>query len=401
MKLPKLSNISVDGSTVGDLYFPQTKFLLPFDGTNGATSTTDSSNSNHTVTFNGTTQISTAQSKFGGSSLYVPNSATQGVYANGAGSTIQLTGDFTIEWWVYRVQVTLANSMVLGPIYGMQGGTNIGGYGMVFPYYYSPISTSEGQVYASSNGSSWDIASGTTLGTGSLGTVGQWVHMAMVRSGTTWSYYVDGTRTYTGTLGSGTISTSTGTYMHLGRAWGNGGTSAEGYYDDFRITQGQARYTGASFTVPTTAHLTSAGDVNKQILINSTADGVAIGTGGINQARVAKAWCNFDGDGTVSIRGSYNVSSVTDNGTGDYTVNFSTAMSDTNFVASITSADIDDNGSRVGQSVPFVGSGNSGGVYANKGVTTSSCRIHICYTVGNSGLTLEDIDYVHALFFGN
>jgi len=327
---PDINQFKVVGSTVGDLYFPQTKLLLPFDGTNGATSTTDSSNSNHTVTFNGTTQISTAQSKFGGSSLYVPNSATQGVYANGAGSTIQLTGDFTIEWWVYRVQVTLANSMVLGPIYGMQGGTNISGYGMVFPYYYSPVSTSEGQIYASSNGSSWDIANGTTLGTGSLGTVGQWVHMAMVRSGTTWSYYVDGTRTYTGTLGSGTISTSTGTYMHLGRAWGNGGTSAEGYYDDFRITQGQARYTGASFTVPTTAHLTSAGDVNKQILVNEAADGVAIGTGGINQARIAKVWCGIDMS-TASINDSYSVSSITDNGAGDFTITFTTAMSSADY----------------------------------------------------------------------
>jgi hypothetical protein len=45
----------------------------------------------------------------------------------------------------------------------------------------------------------------------------------------------------------------------------------------------------------------------------------------------ARAWVNFDGDGTVSVRGSANVSSVTDQGTGDYTVNFSTAMSDTNF----------------------------------------------------------------------
>ena len=45
----------------------------------------------------------------------------------------------------------------------------------------------------------------------------------------------------------------------------------------------------------------------------------------------ARSWVNFDGDGTVSVRASGNVSSVSDNGTGDYTVNFSTAMSDTNF----------------------------------------------------------------------
>lgn len=46
----------------------------------------------------------------------------------------------------------------------------------------------------------------------------------------------------------------------------------------------------------------------------------------------AKAWVNFNGTGTVSVRASYNVSSVTDNGTGDYTVNFTDALSDENYV---------------------------------------------------------------------
>jgi len=44
-----------------------------------------------------------------------------------------------------------------------------------------------------------------------------------------------------------------------------------------------------------------------------------------------KAWVNFNGTGTVAIRASYNVSSITDNGTGDYTVNFTTALSDANY----------------------------------------------------------------------
>jgi hypothetical protein len=44
-----------------------------------------------------------------------------------------------------------------------------------------------------------------------------------------------------------------------------------------------------------------------------------------------RAWVNFDGTGTVAIRGSGNVSSITDNGTGDYTVNFTTAMPDANY----------------------------------------------------------------------
>ena len=47
-----------------------------------------------------------------------------------------------------------------------------------------------------------------------------------------------------------------------------------------------------------------------------------------------RAWVNFDGTGTVAIRGSGGVSSITDNGTGDYTVNFSSAMTDANFSAS-------------------------------------------------------------------
>lgn len=47
----------------------------------------------------------------------------------------------------------------------------------------------------------------------------------------------------------------------------------------------------------------------------------------------SKAWVNFNGTGTVAIRASYNVSSITDNGTGDYTVNFTTAMPDANYAA--------------------------------------------------------------------
>ena len=45
----------------------------------------------------------------------------------------------------------------------------------------------------------------------------------------------------------------------------------------------------------------------------------------------AKAWVNFNGTGTVAIRRAFNVSSITDNGTGDYTVNFTTAMVDANY----------------------------------------------------------------------
>ncbi len=49
-----------------------------------------------------------------------------------------------------------------------------------------------------------------------------------------------------------------------------------------------------------------------------------------------KAWVNFNGTGTVAIRASYNVSSITDNGTMDYTINFATALPDANYAAIIT-----------------------------------------------------------------
>ena len=51
----------------------------------------------------------------------------------------------------------------------------------------------------------------------------------------------------------------------------------------------------------------------------------------------AKAWVNFNGTGTVAIRASGNVSSITDHAVGQYTVNFTTAMPDVNYSACITS----------------------------------------------------------------
>jgi hypothetical protein len=61
-------------------------------------------------------------------------------------------------------------------------------------------------------------------------------------------------------------------------------------------------------------------------------NGTAIGT-------LCRAWVNFNGTGTVAIRASFNVSSITDNGTGDYTVNFITAMPDANYSVSGSAGD--------------------------------------------------------------
>jgi len=50
------------------------------------------------------------------------------------------------------------------------------------------------------------------------------------------------------------------------------------------------------------------------------------------------AWVNFNGTGTVAIRAAMNVASITDNGSGDYTINFTAPMPDTNYAAVGTSS---------------------------------------------------------------
>ena len=57
------------------------------------------------------------------------------------------------------------------------------------------------------------------------------------------------------------------------------------------------------------------------------------GYGSVATAYACRAWVNFNGTGTVAIRGSGNVSSITDNGAGNYTINFTTAMPDVNYSA--------------------------------------------------------------------
>jgi len=67
------------------------------------------------------------------------------------------------------------------------------------------------------------------------------------------------------------------------------------------------------------------------ISVGGLPDGVITTDDLASTVPVAKAWVNFNGTGTVAIRGQYNVSSITDNNTGDYTVNFTTAMPDANY----------------------------------------------------------------------
>ena len=68
-----------------------------------------------------------------------------------------------------------------------------------------------------------------------------------------------------------------------------------------------------------------------EIRANTVSDAAGTGPATLTGQYAAKAWVNFNGTGTVAIRDSENVSSITDNGTGDYTVNFSNAFANSNY----------------------------------------------------------------------
>lgn len=103
-----------------------------------------------------------------------------------------------------------------------------------------------------------------------------------------------------------------------------------------------------------------------------------------------RAWVNFNGTGTVAIRGSGNVSSITDNGVGDYTVNFSTTMQDSNYC--VTSALAKNNNT--------ADANNNTSSPGINNLTTSSFRV-VTGAPGDSGNTgiNDDAMFVHLSVF--
>jgi hypothetical protein len=77
-------------------------------------------------------------------------------------------------------------------------------------------------------------------------------------------------------------------------------------------------------------------DAKLNLTANSQEIKDALNAGGSAPIYACRAWVNFNGTGTVAIRASGNVSSITDNGTGSYTVNFTTAMPDVSYVVEAT-----------------------------------------------------------------
>jgi len=153
------------------------------------------------------------------------------------------SGDFTIELWWYPTSTTRQ-----GIYHGSFGADWCVGID------YSSVSTNQKVgIWASSNGSSWNLINadggGNGIGTTSL-TQNAWNHIAYVRNGTTWMLFVNGNRDLNLTGISGSI-VNRATYRKAIGAWYSSGamTQATGYLADLRITR-YARYT-ANFTAPT------------------------------------------------------------------------------------------------------------------------------------------------------
>jgi hypothetical protein len=139
----------------------------------------------------------------------------------------------------------------------------------------------------------------------------------------------------------------------------------------------------AGITFNDATSLTSA-NIGTAQLVNGSVIASKLGT--TEQKQIAKAWVNFNGTLATPItpRASYNVSSVTKNGTGDYTVNFATAMSDANYAVSTgPTNDVRLAFSLVSQTTSNFRINKGGLIYLNGGAIFSDCDIVPISIFGN------------------
>ena len=242
-----------DSVAGGDPYFGQVILLLHGDGPNGSTTFTDSSSNALVATRVGNTVISTAQSKWGGSSMLFDGVGDGLSYA--ANATLFSFGfdDFTIECWFYLAGNSPINgdgnrlgalcvSDVTGTMTGYRllvlGNASTTGTGLYFD-----------NVVASANFS--------ITFTGTI-TQGAWHHAAVSRRGTLTRLFLDGSCVAVGTLSNQNITTANP--LFVGRGQRTSYThDLNGYVDDVRVSK-VARYT-ANF-VPPQRYNTGGADPN-------------------------------------------------------------------------------------------------------------------------------------------
>jgi hypothetical protein len=216
---------------------PAVALLLHFDGADASTVFTDDSPNNLTVTANGSAQISTAQSKFGGASGYFDGSGAYLSIAENPALDLG-NGDFTIEFWVYTQDQSFLNPPYLTPEASSSPGSFVirydsNGYAQKFTVVLTP--TFENYPL---------IVSASTF------PFNAWYYVAFVRSGNRVRLYVNGVEDAAALIGiSYSLNLALGGSLQIG---GGGSVSqyAHGYIDELRITRNAALYT-ANFPVPT------------------------------------------------------------------------------------------------------------------------------------------------------
>jgi len=209
-----------------------TKLLLHCNGANASTVFTDASlSAKGNASVFGNAQISTAQSKFGGASALFDGAGDYLQYPNHADWNFG-AGNFTIDWWERRTAATAGC-----PVVARDGA-------VTFTHWVCGYSNGSNAmlIYMSSNGSSWDVANGQSLGALELNV---WHHFAIVRSGNTFYGFRDGVQTATWTS-TATFGAATGS-LAIGM-WSS--QFFPGYIDELRISKGIARWT-TNFTPPT------------------------------------------------------------------------------------------------------------------------------------------------------
>lgn len=190
----------------------------------------------------GSASISTSTSKFGTGSISVSSSTTDTtsmLVMPAPEVPVWNTNNFTVEGWFY-VTAYSANS---NGLFGQRSN-----YANFTPMM-AVIENGTLNTYISNTaGTAWAF----TINAG-LVTTGSWFHYALVRNGSTFTVYINGTSKGTGTLATALLPSSAGFSIGASSTTiGSGNYSLNGFIDDFRITYGVARYT-SNFTVPTAA----------------------------------------------------------------------------------------------------------------------------------------------------
>ena len=213
-----------------------TVLLLHLDG-----NFTDSSIYNQTVTNAGLVTTSTSVKQFGTASMSTPGTAGNYYLSATAANLMFGTSDFTIEFWVNPSSLSTQRLMGNLPL----GAFNSGAWAIGFD------AADSGRIHVDVNNYN---SSGKSLTATTAQSTGTWYHIALVRSGTSWSLYQNGVRE--ATLTSSVSFDNGGAARPVYIGWSGYSTSLtaeyfNGYLDEIRFTTGKALYTGASFTVPT------------------------------------------------------------------------------------------------------------------------------------------------------